>query len=151
MRLSLLRSPKWPDPTADRGEHQIEYSLYPHKGDWKDANTVNEGYNFNYKLIAFLADVHEGPLPSEYSFVKINQKNLILTTFKKAEDENAYIFQWYESEGKDTEAEIEFPEVPTKIVKSNFMEEDGEQLDFEGKKLKVNTPKNSVLTIKVYF
>ncbi len=151
MRLSLLRSPQWPDPTADRGEHQIEYSLYPHIGNWKEANTVNKGYNFNYKLIPFLTDIHKGKLPAEYSFLKMNAPNLILTTFKKAEDSEAYIFQWYESEGKDTEAEIEFPEVPKKVVKSNFMEEDGELLKADGKKLKVNTTKNSVETIKVYF
>ena len=151
MRLSLLRSPKWPDPTADRGEHKIAYSLYPHKGDWKEANTVNKGYDFNYKLIPFITDIHNGSLPPENSFVKMNAPNLILTTFKKAEDSDAYIFQWYESEGKDTEAEIEFPEVPEKVVKSNFMEEDGEQLMFESKKLKMSTPKNSVVTFKVYF
>ena len=151
MRLSLLRSPKWPDPTADRGEHQIEYSLYPHNGNWKEANSVNKGYNFNYKLIPVLTDVHKGTLPAEYSFVKMNAPNLVLTTFKKAEDSNAFIFQWYESEGKDTEAELEFPEAPKKVLKSNFMEGDGEPLKFEGKKLKLNTPKNSVMTIKVYF
>ena len=151
MRLSLLRSPKWPDPTADRGEHQIEYSLYPHNGNWKEANTVNKGYNFNYKLIPFITDVHKGTLPAEYSFVKMNAPNLILTTFKKAEDSDAYIFQWYESEGKDTESEIEFPEAPQKVFLSNFMEENGEPLKFDGKKLKINTPKNSVMTIKVYF
>jgi len=151
MRLSLLRSPKWPDPTADRGEHQIEYSLYPHRGNWEDANTVNKGYDFNYKLIPFMTGVHKGTLPSEHSFVSMNAPNLVLTTFKKAEDENAYIFQWYESEGKDTEAEIEFPETPVKVVKSNFMEEDGEQLKFEGQRLKIRTPKNSVVTVKVYF
>jgi alpha-mannosidase len=158
MRLSLLRSPKWPDPTADRGEHQIDYSLYPHKGNWKEANTVNKGYNFNFKLIPFLTGVHKGNLPAEYSFVKMDPPNLILTTFKKAEDSNlpvgqagAYVFQWYESEGKDTEAEIEFPETPKKVVKSNFMEEDGDPLKFDGKKLKIKTPANSVVTIKVYF
>ncbi len=151
MRLSLLRSPNWPDPTADRGEHQIEYSLYPHKGSWQDGNTVNKGYDFNYRLIPFMTDVHKGSLPAEYSFVKMNAPNLILTTFKKAEDENAYIFQWYESAGKDTEAEIEFPEVPVKVVKSDFMEDDGESLKFEGRKLKLNTPGNSVITVKAYF
>ncbi len=151
MRLSLLRSPEWPDPTADRGEHKIEYSLYPHKGDWKEANTVNKGYDFNYRLIPFSTDKHNGSLPGEYSFVKMNTPNLILTTFKKAEDEDAYIFQWYESEGKDTEAEIEFPRVPEKVFKSNFMEEDIAPLTFEGKKLKINTPRNSVVTLKVYF
>lgn len=151
MRLSLLRSPKWPDPTADRGEHQIEYSLYPHSGDWKEANTVNEGYNFNYSLVPFLTDVHKGSLPAEYYFVKISAPNLVLTTFKKAEVENAYIFQWYESEGKDTKAVVEFPRVPVKVVKSNIMEEDGESLKFNGKKLELNTPQNSVVTLKVYF
>ena len=151
MRLSLLRSPNWPDPTADRGEHEIEYSLYPHKGDWKEANTVNKGYNFNYKLVAFLTDVHDGDLHSEYSFVKMNAPNLILTTFKKAEDEDAYIFQWYESEGKDTEAEIEFPKHPNKVFLSNFLEKDLEELQFDGNKLVVVTKGSSVMTIKVYF
>jgi alpha-mannosidase len=151
MRLSLLRSPKWPDPTADRGEHEIKYSLYPHKGDWREANTVNKGYDFNYKLIPVLTDIHKGKLPAEHSFVKMNAPNLVLTTFKKAEDEEAYIFQWYESAGKDTEAVIEFPEVPVKVLKTNFMEENGEPVKSEGKKLKINTSKNSVMTLKVYF
>ena len=151
MRLSLLRSPKWPDPTADRGEHEIKYSLYPHNGDWKEANTVNMGYNFNYTLIPVITDVHTGTLPAVYSFVKINAPNLILTTFKKAEADDAYIFQWYESAGKDTEAEIAFPDTPVKVFKSNFLEESGEALKFKGKKLKISTPKNSVITLKVYF
>jgi alpha-mannosidase len=151
MRLSLLRSPKWPDPTADRGEHQIEYSLYPHNGDWKEAKTVNEGYNFNYKLIPVLTDNHDGILPAVHSFVKISEPNLILTTLKKAEDSDAYIFQWYECEGKDTQAEIEFPETPEKVYLSNFMEEDIEELEFDGNKLVIPTKANSVMTIKVYF
>jgi alpha-mannosidase len=151
MRLSLLRSPKWPDPTADRGEHEIQYSLYPHNGDWKEANTVNRGYDFNYKLIPFLTDIHEGDLPSKYSFVKMNAPNLILTTFKKAEGDNAYIFQWYESEGIDTEAEIEFPKQPKKVYLSNFLEEDLEELNLDDNKLIIGTKENSVMTIKVYF
>src|SRR5256885_1805988 len=30
--LTLLRSPGYPDPTADRGRHRFTYSLYPHAG-----------------------------------------------------------------------------------------------------------------------
>lgn len=29
--MSLLKSPKGPDPEADMGEHQFIYALYPHK------------------------------------------------------------------------------------------------------------------------
>ncbi|MEO6964523.1 MAG: glycoside hydrolase family 38 C-terminal domain-containing protein, partial [Acidobacteriaceae bacterium] len=32
LRLSLLRAPLYPDPTADRGRQQFSYSLYPHAG-----------------------------------------------------------------------------------------------------------------------
>ncbi len=30
--MSLLRSPRWPDPTADRGEHRIRYAFAPTAG-----------------------------------------------------------------------------------------------------------------------
>ena len=32
LRLSLLRSPTWPDPETDQGHHEFTYSLYPHGG-----------------------------------------------------------------------------------------------------------------------
>ena len=37
LTLSLLRSPLYPDPTADEGEHHFTYSLLPHAGDWTEA------------------------------------------------------------------------------------------------------------------
>ncbi len=151
MRLSLLRSPNWPDPTADKGEHQIHYSLYPHKGNWKEAKTVNQGYNFNYPLLTFAAEKHKGEFPEEYSFVKMNSKNLILTTIKKAENSDAYIFQWYEADGKDTDAEITLTKRPVKVFKSNFMEDEIEGVKPEGNKIKIKTPKNSTVTLKIYF
>ena len=49
LRLTLLRSPTWPDPDADRHEHHFVYGLYPHGGDWKQAHTIQRGYEFNYR------------------------------------------------------------------------------------------------------
>jgi alpha-mannosidase len=42
MGLSLLRSPTWPDPDADRGKHEFTYSLMPHSGDWRAAGVDRE-------------------------------------------------------------------------------------------------------------
>ena len=50
LRLSLLRSPEYPDPHADEGHHEFTYSVYPHGGGWKDALTIRQGYELNYKL-----------------------------------------------------------------------------------------------------
>ena len=52
VRLSLLRSPESPDPHADEGHHEFTYSLFPHRGGWKDALTMRRGYELNYKLIS---------------------------------------------------------------------------------------------------
>ncbi len=37
MRLTLLRSPKAPDPEADMGSHHFTYWLYPHLGGFRNA------------------------------------------------------------------------------------------------------------------
>ena len=54
IRLSLLRSPKWPDPTADRGKHTIEYALYPHAGRWRDAGTFRRGAEYDAPLLPMI-------------------------------------------------------------------------------------------------
>ena len=52
LRLTLLRSPTWPDPDADRGPQHFRYALYPHAGPWKQALTVRRGYEFNDPMSA---------------------------------------------------------------------------------------------------
>ncbi|MBI4548937.1 MAG: alpha-mannosidase [Ignavibacteriae bacterium] len=151
IRLSLLRLPKWPDPTADRGKHTIEYALYPHQGNWRQAKTVQRAYEYNNPLFAILTDSHKGKLPLAHSFIQLQPSNLILTLLKKAEDSEAWIVQWYEAEGRESEAMLSLPETPRRVVRSNFLEEDGEQLMFGNNTVQVRTEKNSVVTVKVYF
>src|SRR5258706_10534223 len=109
MRLSLIRSQKWPDPTADRGKHTIEYALYPHAGTWKEAETVQRGYEYNNPLVTYRSNGSRGKLPVQQSFIKLSPSNLVLTELKKAEDSNAWIVQWYDAKGVETEAELTLP------------------------------------------
>jgi alpha-mannosidase len=151
MRLSLLRSPLWPDPTADRGKHSIEYSLYPHPGTWKEANTEAAGYEFNNPLITVTSGVRKGKLPTSGSFVQLGPGNLVLTVMKKAEDSDAWIVQWYETRGENSEAVLSLPQIPKKVVTSNFLEEDGTPVGFDGKTVRVQTKRNSIVTLKIVF
>ncbi|HYA21950.1 MAG TPA: glycoside hydrolase family 38 C-terminal domain-containing protein, partial [Thermoproteota archaeon] len=50
MRITLVRSGYNPDPTPDLGKHEILYSLYPHKGDWKKGMVFRRGYEINHPL-----------------------------------------------------------------------------------------------------
>jgi alpha-mannosidase len=151
IRLSLLRSPKWPDPTADRGKHSIDYALYPHAKRWTEANTVRRGYEYNNPLLAVVTNGHNGQLPESYSFINLEPENLVLTTVKKAEDSDAWVVQWYDAKGQDVEAELTLPKVPKKVVRTNFLEEDREALPFSRNTVRLRTSKNAVVTAKIFF
>ena len=117
-----LRSPEWPDPHADEGHHEFTYSLYPHGGGWKEALTVRQGYELNYKLIARSVEKHQGALAAEHSFLQAQQDNIIVTAMKKAEDENALVVRFYEWAGKDGDVTLQLPPGGQSAVETNLME-----------------------------
>ena len=122
LRISLLRSPTWPDPEADRGHHHFSYALYPHGGDWKQALTVRHGYEYNYKLEAMQVTAHTGSQPAKYSYVGVKPENVVLTALKKAEDGNGLIFRVYEWAGKSGDVEFHVPAGATSATVTNLME-----------------------------
>jgi alpha-mannosidase len=99
MRLTLLRSPRWPDATADVGNHEFVYSLFPHEGDWRAGSVVREGMQLNHPVIAAAAAAGSGTLPSEASFLRLNGKQTVLDTVKISEDGQGIIFRLYETSG----------------------------------------------------
>jgi alpha-mannosidase len=122
LRLTLLRSPKWPDPDADMGHHQFHYALYPHAGTWKDALTVRHGWEYNYPLTAVVTTAHPGALPAEHSFASVSPENVVLTAVKKAEDAKGLIFRVYEWAGKAATVEFHVPPGATGATVTNLME-----------------------------
>lgn len=150
MRLSLLRSPKWPDPTADRGYHTFEYALYPHKGRVEQSQTVFKGYEFNYPLITYITESHTGTLPIEKSFLRIEPKNVIVTSIKHSDDnEKDLIITLYESKGINTKVEIDLPFIPSKILETDFLEEDGRIINFSGSKVRFDIKGKETKLIKL--
>ncbi len=122
LRLSLLRSPLAPDPDADRGPNHFSYALYPHAGDWKQALTIRRGYEYNYRLQAMQVAPHAGALPSSHSFVSTDAENVILTTMKKAEDDDGLVLRFYDWAGKDATVEWHVPAGVTGAHVVNLME-----------------------------
>lgn len=124
LRLSLLRSPKWPDEKCDRetalrdrttalSYHEFSYSLYPHKGDWKKANTVKKAYEFNTPLNVILKDNKRNNndnlsfLPSSGELINLGTENLILMALKTIEDDsNKFLIRGYECHGESANLEL---------------------------------------------
>jgi alpha-mannosidase len=150
LRLTLLRSPVWPDPNADRGHQHFRYSLYPHAGTWKQAKTVLQGYDFNYRLMAHQADAHTGSLPPTHSFVSVGPSNIVLTAMKKSEDGNSLIVRFYEWAGQKTQAEVTVPPGAQSATVANLMEKpQGSPLSMTGNKITVPVGPYSINTIRI--
>jgi alpha-mannosidase len=152
LRLSLLRSPKSPDPEADQGHHHFCYSVYPHAGDWKQALTVRRGYEFNYRLEGLQVHAHSGRLGVDHSYVSTNSENLVLTAMKKTEDGDGLLLRFYEWAGKTGEAEIAIPNGATSARETNLMEEAvGSDLPMKDGKLIVPFHPFEILSVRVSY
>jgi alpha-mannosidase len=123
LRLTLLRSPTWPDPEADRGIQHFRYALYPHAGTWQQAMTERKGYELNYPLQATVVMPHTGSLPPSHSFLSVDDDNVILTAVKKSEDDDALILRVYDWSGKPSNARFTLPPGATSATEVNLMEQ----------------------------
>ena len=150
LRLTLLRSPKWPDPDADMGHHHFRYALYPHTGTWKDAMVVRHGYEYNYPLTAAVATPHSGALPAEHSFASVAPENVVLTAVKKAEDAKGLILRVYEWAGKDATVEFHVPPGAASATVTNLQETpEGSPLTVSGDVVKAPIHPYEILTVRV--
>ena len=150
LRLTLLRSPTWPDPNADRGRQRFSYALYPHSGDWKQALSVRHGFEFNYRLSATQVDHHAGEMAARHSFVSVEPENVVMTAMKKAEDSNALVFHLYEWAGKSGNIEISLPPGATAATETNLMEQpQGSPLSVTGDKVTVPVHPYEIVAVRV--
>jgi len=151
VRLSLLRSPEWPDPHADEGHHEFTYSVYPHAQTWREALTVRQGYDLNYKMISMQVDKHQGSLPAEHAFVEVKSDNVVLTAVKKAEDDDDLIVRFYEWAGRDTDVKIQLPPGALSAQDADLMERPSGELSVQDGVVTVHSKPYEIKTVKVRF
>ena len=107
LRLTLLRAATWPDPQSDRGVHHFTYAIYPHQHSWKEAQTVQKGYEFNTPLQALLLDgdrdnLASGRLLPQSELLNLSADNSVLTAFKLS-NSGELIMRCYETQGEVAE------------------------------------------------
>jgi alpha-mannosidase len=151
LRLSLLRSPEWPDPHADEGHHEFTYALYAHAGTWREAQTIRRGYELNDPLASQMSGSHQGTLAAEHSFVKIEGDNVVLTALKKSEDDNALIARFFEWAGMESDVKIELPESAASAVETDLMEKPLSALPLQNDMVTVHTKPYEIKTVKIQF
>jgi alpha-mannosidase len=94
LSLTLLRSPTFPDKTADRGLHEVVYAFRPFAAGAL-SDVIRDGYRLNHPLRVL-------PGVAFPSVVTVDDPGVIVETLKPAEDGDGVIVRMYESLGRAT-------------------------------------------------
>ncbi len=121
IHLSVIRGPWGPDPRADEGEHAFSYSIYPHRGGWREGEVQFQALAFNSPLLAMQEPQHPSPqiqwashkggLPDVYSFIQTQSDHVVLYALKQMEgfyDTDA-IARFVECEGREGDVSVDLP------------------------------------------
>jgi alpha-mannosidase len=154
MRITLLRSPTMPDPTADFGEHQFKHSLYPHTGSWNE-ETQREAYLLNDPVVVYKSKVEsrksEKLISSLQSLISCSSPNIILETIKQAEDGDGIIVRLYESQRKRGQVQVKFGGAVDSAWTTNLLEENESALSVENDSIILNLKPYQIVTLRVKF
>ncbi|MFN4209266.1 MAG: alpha-mannosidase [Devosia sp.] len=105
IRLTLLRSPTYPWPEADQGEHRMRYSLMVHSGDVSVVNQAAEDFNMPLLLLEG-GSATAAPMGG---LLRLDGKGIALETLKLAEDSDDLILRLWETGGMRQTAQLTLP------------------------------------------
>lgn len=103
MRLSLLRAPTHPDPSADQWVHRFTYALMPHAGDFRTAGVIEAAEDLNTVLRSVPTSLAAG---TSRSLVELDTPQVVVEAIKRAEDSGAVIVRLYEAWGEPCHARL---------------------------------------------
>jgi alpha-mannosidase len=128
------------------GDHYFHFTLTSHMPGWQNGYYAGmEGNEPFYKVVN--PQKYEGAaLPEKMSFFSTGSKNILISTIKKAEDENGFVVRLYEGEGRDTVANLSSFKPINEIFKTNIIENDAKKIVGKGKTVQLEIGKNSIET-----
>jgi alpha-mannosidase len=129
MRLTLLKGAVYPDPTADIGIHKFTYSLLPHEGDWRAAETVRRAYELNAPVHFGKTKGGSGSLGASFSFVSVDRPNIILETIKIGEYDDNIVVRAHEVYNQRGTATLTFDRPVQSAKAVNLVEEKGDGVE----------------------
>lgn len=166
MVLSLMHTIPWQSPLLnwthdfpERKTHVFEYAILPHQGNWRNADLVKEGYEYNNPLIAIQTDSHKGDYPTLHSFFSTKGKSAIITALKPKSNgneafkantatdaSNGVIVRMYEPYGNNGTVKLISDFSINDAKKVNMMERKPEDISFTPKSVNIEIKSNAIET-----
>ncbi|MCD6219890.1 alpha-mannosidase, partial [Candidatus Calescamantes bacterium] len=145
LSLTVLRNAYEPDSLSDTGYQKISYRLYFGKIDELDLSRKAQEFN-----MGMIVERGRSRQPEEFSLFKVRGE-VMVTCFKKALNEDAYILRISEVKGKRENCRIDFYRLPRSIYITNLLEQEGKELEIKDSSVEIEIPPYSLMTLKLCF
>ncbi|HXW78378.1 MAG TPA: glycoside hydrolase family 38 C-terminal domain-containing protein, partial [Acidimicrobiales bacterium] len=141
-RLSLIRSPNFPDPRGENGVHNFRYAIVPGAS---VADAVRHGYHFNLPLRLAQGEKEVGPL------VALDDDAVVVEAVKAADDRSGdVVVRCYESLGARATAILK-PGFPVRSASTtDLLERELERLEVgPGNQVRLQLRPFQVVTVRL--
>ncbi|MEW6071850.1 MAG: discoidin domain-containing protein [Planctomycetota bacterium] len=131
------------------GDHSYRFAITTHAGGWRQG--WRPGIAANHPLVAIVGG-GGGPaasLPESFSFLAVSAPNLVVSTIKKSEDDDAVVLRSYDIEGRDSRPQLRWFLPLAAAELTNLIEEEGTPLAVSGRELTLEVGHHAIATVRV--
>jgi len=131
------------------GDHAYRFTVTSHAPGWRNGYKAGIGANVPFFAVIGPSPAAGAALPDAQSFFGASAANVVFSTIKKAEDEDAVIVRCYDMEGRDADTLIR-PFAPiAAAAKVDMIEEGGAPVAAGKDGVKLRIGHNAVETLKL--
>jgi len=130
-------------------EHAFIYSLYPHGGDWRQADVYAEALDLNDPLDVVHTDAHAGERAASASMLTVQPGTATLEALKLSEDGCGWIIRVVERHGVRSVVCIGLPAGCRGVAECNLMEEDVAPLEPSAGAIELPIMPYEIKTLKI--
>lgn len=152
MRLTLIKSPIYPNPVSGQERHEFTYSIYSHSGDWAHSDLLRQAYLLNYPL--YTQDLQpghtQGYTGDGLSAVSSDKANVLVDTIKYAENSDDIVVRVFEAQNCRSEVTLRFAFSVAEVYETDMLENSLAPLPIVGDTLQFTIEPFEVKTFKLH-
>jgi len=128
----------------ERGDHAFRYSLYPHRGTWRDSGVPSVAHSFNDPPLCIPGFVSA---EREAENLSIEPQEFEVSCIKPAGDD--MILRGYDTSGSGCDVVLSLPFQPGEIWKADLLENPIEQVPLHGRKSEFRCGPHEIVTLLI--
>jgi alpha-mannosidase len=132
-----------------QGDHHFRFSLTSHAPGWESGQRQGVAANAPLFAVAAPGRAVGATLSPSGSFLSLGAENLVLSTMKKSESDDAVIVRLFDSAGKPATASFSFFTPITKAEETNLLEDAEKLLPSERTRVTVDVGPYEIRTVKI--